>query len=328
MDVLAELESMASNISVASECDVSDADVARWQRLFGFTKIEAIRRIEDHRNDYTRARIPEELWITIRLTKEAEGFDRETYEYSLTHQRCSPRATHLFHYHHQDTSGTYILRLDGPLDTAQKVKTAAGLAELPSIAAGVGESGACTSFCELDSRAKAKILAWISEHHTDFHPTIVRLAKAKKDLSAHSLAPTLSAEATLPQNRLPNNDTDTTFLPTQDQYPVWYFFYGTLGDSHVLTRHLGINEPELITAHVENGQLRTWGGKYKALVDTCKPVEVVHGKAFLVRDREQEDALRFYETDKYEVVRCRIVTADGVLPGLTFRFCGALQELE
>ncbi|ETI24878.1 hypothetical protein G647_04248 [Cladophialophora carrionii CBS 160.54] len=111
---------------------------------------------------------------------------------------------------------------------------------MPATAAGVGESGACTSFCELDGRAQANLLAWISEHHAGFHPTIVRLAKASKDLCAHSLAPTLSVDATLPQNRLPNNDTGTTFLPAQDQYPVWYFFYGTLGDSHVLTRHLGI----------------------------------------------------------------------------------------
>ncbi|EXJ60292.1 hypothetical protein A1O7_04444 [Cladophialophora yegresii CBS 114405] len=144
MDVLAELESMANNISLASECIVSDADIARWQRLFNFTKSEAVRRIEDYRNDYTKTRTSEELWTTIRPTKEGG--------------RLRPRKPKKAQ-HQQDTSGTYLLRLEGPLDTAQKVKTAAGLADVPATTAGVGGSGACTTFCELDGRAKAKILA-------------------------------------------------------------------------------------------------------------------------------------------------------------------------
>jgi hypothetical protein len=321
MDTLAELEFMASNALVGNECVVSGEDVARWQHLFGFKEAEAIRHIEDHRNDYTRARVSEELWTTIRLAKEAEGFDRDAYEYSLSlsHQQCLlPRPQ-------QDASGTFILRLEGPLNTAERIKTAAGLVKLPTIAAGVGESGMSTSFCEIDGRAKAKLLDWVSQHHVGFQPTIVRLAKAKKDLCADSFAPTLSLDATLPQNRLIDNL--HTPLPTQDQYPVWYFFYGTLGDPRVLTQQLGIDEPELVPAHIENGRLGTWAGKYKALVDTWTPAKVC-GKAFLVRDREQEDALRFYETDKYEVVRCRIVTGDGVLPGLTFRFCEPSQDLD
>ncbi|KIW68924.1 hypothetical protein PV04_04836 [Phialophora macrospora] len=316
MDTLAELEFMASNALLGIECVVSGEDVTRWQHLFGFNEAEARRHIEDHRKDYVRTRVSDELWATIRLAKEAEGFDREAYEYSLSHQRCLPRVPRP----QQNTSGTYILRLEGPLDTAERIKTAAGLVQVPAITPGVGDSGAPTSFCEIDGQAKVKLLDWISQHHVGFQPTIVRLAKAKKDLCAHSLAPTLSLDATLPQNRLIDNHNP---LPAQDQYPVWYFFYGTLGDPRILTQQLGVHEPELIPAHIENGRLGTWGGKYKALFDTCTPAKAkVCGKAFLVRDREQEDALRFYETDKYEVVRCRIVTGDGVLLGLTFRFGG------
>lgn len=37
--------------------------------------------------------------------------------------------------------------------------------------------------------------------------------------------------------------------------------------------------------------------------------------------KEQEDALRAYETEKYEVVRCRIEMEGGeVVMGCTFRF--------
>ena len=46
-----------------------------------------------------------------------------------------------------------------------------------------------------------------------------------------------------------------------------------------------------------------WAGKYKALVDGKMRVD---GMAFSVRSREDEEALRYHETENYEVVRCRI----------------------
>lgn len=94
----------------------------------------------------------------------------------------------------------------------------------------------------------------------------------------------------------------------------------------VLSRHLGLKEPPAyIPAHVNDGRVRIWAGKHKAPVDT--PGELVDGLAFLVNSRLKEDSLRFYETDKYEVVRCQIVTHTGAMLGLTFRFRGKLDEL-
>jgi hypothetical protein len=57
----------------------------------------------------------------------------------------------------------------------------------------------------------------------------------------------------------------------------------------------------------------------------------VYGYGFLVQDKEAEDALRYYETGAYEVVRCEIYleTNGGVnmVKGLTFRFAsGSLEE--
>ncbi|KAK5240470.1 hypothetical protein LTR40_011694 [Exophiala xenobiotica] len=123
----------------------------------------------------------------------------------------------------------------------------------------------------------------------------------------------------LPQHR----SDDTTFepAPLPDQYPVWYFFYGTLADPDVLSQHLNLETaPSYIPAHVVGGQIRT------ALVDA--PGTEVYGSAFLVESRDQEDALRIYETDKYEVVRCHITMQTGVVCGLTFRFDGAESELD
>lgn len=91
------------------------------------------------------------------------------------------------------------------------------------------------------------------------------------------------------------------------------------------------------------GESRARGGKYNALVDfSCSSMmsgddadKSVQGSAYLVKPRGEEDALRYYETDWYEVVRCRIEFLDGLrgdggeqqhglewINGLTFGFIG------
>lgn len=101
-----------------------------------------------------------------------------------------------------------------------------------------------------------------------------------------------------------------------------YFFYGTLADSDVLSRHLGLSEeetPVLRSAKVRGGRLECWAGKYKALFDAPSG-EVVSGFAYEVTSEEREDALRAYETDNYEVVRCHISVDGRMVKGCTFRF--------
>ncbi|OAL00216.1 hypothetical protein IQ06DRAFT_316452 [Phaeosphaeriaceae sp. SRC1lsM3a] len=103
-------------------------------------------------------------------------------------------------------------------------------------------------------------------------------------------------------------------------YPVWYFFYGTLADTAFLGRLFGLPDghvPILVPAVICGGKIRTWGGKYKALVDSWG--EHVDGWACEILAQEHEDALRVYETAKYEVVR--------VVMGSTFRFAGNEGEL-
>ncbi|KAI3551917.1 hypothetical protein CSPX01_00593 [Colletotrichum filicis] len=140
---------------------------------------------------------------------------------------------------------------------------------LPLSFSGTGDDGSAASFCKVDEATKKILLSHLSDIESTFQPTFIRYAKADKKLSATSMHPTLGSEATLPHHR-PNSESqiesDQRLLPTQDQYPVWYFFYGTLADPTVLKNLLGI-EPVYRAAKVRGGRLATWGGKYKALVD-------------------------------------------------------------
>ena len=148
----------------------------------------------------------------------------------------------------------------------------------------------------------------------------MRLSKAKKDLDPSSLHPTLGLEATLPQHRTSTKHNFST--PQQDDYPVWYFFYGTLADPVVLARLLSLRDidaPNLVPARVLGGRIQTLAGKYNALVDG-NDGDVVYGSAYLVTTKEREENLQYYETEKYDIVRCSIMTMNGkLIPSLTFR---------
>lgn len=87
MDLLSELENMANNIvddfDTGPELELSDSVITRWQRLFYYTRAEAISRIEQHRSNFSRERVSDEHWEMVRCIKEADGHDRETYEHEI-----------------------------------------------------------------------------------------------------------------------------------------------------------------------------------------------------------------------------------------------------
>lgn len=210
------------------------------------------------------------------------------------------------------------MKLEGSLDCPLKVQHLTGAMELPRVMRGTGDSGDA-DFCVVNGVAKAEILSALSQ--ATFKPTFVRLNMATKKLSGCSPAPTLGFEfePTLPQHRV--DEANHVFYPAQDQYPVLYFFYGTLAEPAVLSNKLELSEsPVLRPATVQGGVLRTWGAKYRALVDG--PVTAkIDGWVYDVASREHEEQLQLYETDQYEVVRCDIVLQDREMTkGLTFRF--------
>ncbi len=121
---------------------------------------------------------------------------------------------------------------------------------------------------------------------------------------------------------------DIGVFPAQHEYPVWCSFYGSLADHGILSRVQGVSGdcPVLKPASIAGGIIKSWGGKYKARVDGPKTA-CVGGWAYQVQTKECKEALLFYETDKYEVVRCTIAIDGGMeeLKGCTFRFVDSSQ---
>jgi hypothetical protein len=232
------------------------------------------------------------------------------------HSRQKPEAATA-----QDSKVTYLVKLEGPLDTAQTVQQLAEIPELPGVVKGTGHSGDA-NFCLINAATKRQLLSSPSIQDSGFSPTFVRVNMAEKCLSPCSLAPILGCDIvpTLPQFRA--DTTDQIFYPSQDQYPVVFFFYGTLADPEFLARKHDLPDcPILEPATISGGTLRIWGGKYKALVDG-PTTATVSGWAYEVASQHHEDQLRFYETDQYEVVRCniRMQSSGESVQGVTFRF--------
>ena len=343
MDLFEELESMAVNIT--DDCDAelepSEEEITRWQQLFAYSETEAIDQIKSQKSDYSRSRVSNDHWDLVRSQKEAQGFSRAAYEHWIKTGRPSESSHGDSNANEPvDISGSraqssYLILLEGPLNTPERIQQAASLPEPPQAIQAASETGDAV-FCRINGTSKQSIEDWLSQQKSAFRPTFVRLSKANKDLSADSIHPTLGLESTLPQHRLSSDlrsNTDTLPHPKssnrpvlQDEYPVWYFFYGTLADPVLLTRLLLVPEAEpctLVPASISGGVIKTWQGKYKALVDGAS-TDHVHGSAFKVTSREREDALLIYETERYEVARCCISMASGTVQGLTFRFIGSL----
>lgn len=257
--------------------------------------------------------------------QETLGFDRESYEFSLQHEMVR-RTPSLISRPEQRRRTTYLLKLEAPLESAEKVQEAASLLLLPKTSKGTGETGDVT-FCTVDSCTRQKPVNWIAQHCPTFRPTMVRLSKSAKELSSISMAPLLGKEGTIMPHQRAD---DPAFVPTpmQDQYPVWYFFYGNLAQPNELQQRLNLDgPPEYVPARVRGGKLLSWRGQYRALVDAEADIST-QGSAFSVDSREHEDILRFYETEKYEVVRCEIEMEHSVERGLVFRFAGSDDELQ
>ncbi|KAF2121541.1 hypothetical protein BDV96DRAFT_640930 [Lophiotrema nucula] len=189
----------------------------------------------------------------------------------------------------------YVFKLGGPLSTPAQLNATSCLLTQPRITDGEDDFGGA-QFCQVASEEKEALQQWLTHRPST---------------------------------------TNGIYKPRQEQYPVTYFFYGTLADPRRLARLFNC----LSTSHalaleraiVKDGALRTWGKKYFALVD--HPGSEVEGWALKVQSEEEEDALRVYETARYEVVRAKIELKGGdregeVLCGCTFRFAGWEDELD
>ncbi|KAL8770300.1 MAG: hypothetical protein Q9209_003936 [Squamulea sp. 1 TL-2023] len=306
------------NDCTRSDQEPTDEDLARWQALFGYSACDAHDIITKLRADinHRHRRLSDEQWSLIKVEKEAEGYDRESYEHQLQLWVKPNRPIDS-----QRFSGTFIFRLEGPFQDIHALRSAVGISAEPR--KGHGEEGDA-EFAVINGDGKRAIEAWLEKSSTAWRPTLVRLSKAPKDLSDTSMYPTLGLDSTLPHHRA--NSIDQGFVPTQNELPVWYFFYGTLMDPETLQKCIGLTDlPTMVPASIKGGALRGWKRKYKGLVDGPADAQV-DGYAYRIETVDQEDFLRFRETTNYEVVRCRIMLngREGTL-GLTFRFADPSQ---
>ncbi|KAF2648825.1 hypothetical protein K491DRAFT_722217 [Lophiostoma macrostomum CBS 122681] len=260
---------------------------------------------------------------TLDALTELNGFEED----------CSPnpaptlRVSNKLHKQSQNphNKSTYLVKLEGPLDNVRTVASVAGLASLPTIVSGEGNDG-MAQFCRLDYTNVAKLEAWAAINCPVLHLTKIRISIEPKS----NPLPVLGVEPTFPQHR----SQSATTINAPVIYPVWYFFYGTLADPELLIRLFGSPVhsalPTLVPALIRDGSIKIWGDKYKALVD--RPGGMVKGRACQVISQDQEEALRIYEGENYEVVSTSIVLNsegnDGeCVNGHTFRFVGPPEQL-
>jgi len=217
---------------------------------------------------------------------------------------------------------SYLLRLEHPFSTPRDVANALSLSRVPRLESGVGEDGE-TSFCRLSQSGMKALDTWIEKHCPGQKFTKIRIGLAHKDTGE---LPLLGRDGTLPQHRpdIPARPTER-LLP---EFPVLYFFYGTLADPARLERLFGVPADELRAlrpAVLLDGRVRIWAEKFKALVDELGAV--VDGVVYACASVDQEDALRVYEGEAYEVVAARLVVDGREVMGRTFRFAGFDDEL-
>lgn len=290
MDPLNEIESWAANAVADDEIieRPDDETIVRYQDLFGCSYDEAVAKILDHR-------------------AELHG------HLSSTGQRSDNRQA-------DGDSVAYLLRLEGDFPDPSAVRSLAGLADMPEMVTGSNDAGDVTHFCRVDGSTKSAILSYLQTNKPAFRPTFLQITRAEKRLSDWSLFPMLGVDSTFPQFRMASPDAH--ILPSQTQYPVWYFFYGMLADPTELSVILRLTEPPRYRqAIVAGGVLMS----ERQLIDApvgLRQTSIVQGQAYLVETANEEESLRFSVTDKYEVVRCEIDLLDDrkIGPGLTFRY--------
>ncbi|PVH94827.1 hypothetical protein DM02DRAFT_180227 [Periconia macrospinosa] len=318
MDLLHALEDMANASMAQAENKYQAADVDRWARLFNLTHDEAQEAIDSHFSNLSRIQITETQWCILRESGGISEHDKESYSYFLSHSQQPSKkplqspGQNIQAGRHTKRKTEYIFKLTAPFETAGKIQQTAQLPSPPRLLVDQDTGEEC--FAVVDGPTRSVLEGLVT--HTTWLTFAVLKKPAEKDLSSYSIAPALGVDATLPHHR------GSCHHPRQSEYPVPYFFYGTLADSEVLTRLLGLqDEPVFRRAKVRGGKLGMWGGKYRALVDGEEKDEV-DGWMYVVESEEQEDYLRHYEGGNYEVVRCDIIIGDEVSRGLTFRFCG------
>lgn len=130
---------------------------------------------------------------------------------------------------------------------------------------------------------------------------------APKDLHDGSMYPYVY-DSTLPQHRLNN---DQAPRPAQNEYPVWYFLTGTLERKDKLQALLKLEEaPELrlasITSLIEARERQCTALVEPHPLQRFKKRDLIFGSAYLVKNKAEEEAMRYFKTCFFEIKRTKI----------------------
>lgn len=189
--------------------------------------------------------------------------DNRAQELCLAQQeRCRPR-TRVFDLQPlkpttMDLRLTVCVVLSGSLDTPETIKEAAKLDCEPSMLEGSSvESAEEVKMCEIGVQGRRNVESWLNQHHPTFAPTFITINRAIKHLSPISRAPMLGVDTTLPRFRLCAGDEEPR--PRQGEYPVWYFFYGTLCALDIFVARLGDISPEEVKMGLQKAGVKEAG---------------------------------------------------------------------
>lgn len=224
LDFLAACEYLALNVQVHNEQDqvVTESDALTWQQLFNISPQQAIREIQGWRENLGQQTISPEAWLLVREEKESQGYTKEAYEYSLTrHKSSSPKTTAM------SSRDFYLLKAEGPwrsLDAISKIIDANKRSI--EVYSAQDENQVQQTFYRLNGIDREKVVCFSRNSNSTLKPFFVRDARASKALCNHSWHPMVGREATLPQFW---TDPGEDIRPMQNEYPVWYFFYGRQG---------------------------------------------------------------------------------------------------
>jgi hypothetical protein len=310
--------------------DIFELEIQRWQKLFRYTRYEASRALIWQFTNRLWVTLSDHKWELVRTLPEAAYHDQESYSHLLVRRRLREKAKQRIKHDKKKDAKKYenlrcVVGLSPILPTLKVVASYAKLRTtpkfLPKPFPGSLIAAHATTPRSVVLRASAMQIVF-ADRWPWIQATFRVVTLAEKDLSTVSIAPTLGRNATLPHLRL--GSASTIPRPAQNEYPVWYFFYGLLGNSNTLAHLLEIPAPGLRVARVTGG-ITVSSRNQRAMFDGSED-DKVEGWAYQVMTREDEDILRIFARMCNEVVRCRIrfrgegkAWDGGEVDGLTFR---------
>lgn len=219
MAYLEELDRMAELVSgqtCEEEGTPTEAKIELWQKLFSYSREEAVVRISARNGDLSRYSLSEDLWNDVKEEWIEKGYDKDAYEHMLGRQIQALRPVKqpiITSTASNFSQSAYLLKLEGGVSTQEQIQALLGSDHNLQIQR--DQEDPSIQFCRLSFGGRQMIESKLSSA-----PTFISLGAppSPKELDPFSRYPTLGIDTTLSQHRA--NSDNQCFPPKQDQYPV------------------------------------------------------------------------------------------------------------